>query len=107
MDFLGKLKKLPDINPKLFMQLETVDGHVLAAIGEKENATGGSRLQQEEDGGIEFDRGDDEEEDEESDSENGKPKVSKGNKPVKNSKVAAATQQDKETEEDDLNIDDI
>ncbi len=106
-DHLGKLKKMPDINPKLFMQLETMDGKVLAEIGDREATT----RHQDDDGGIEFDRsGDDSEEEEDgsdSESDNGKPKISKGNKPVKTNKAAAATQQDEQTAEDDLNIDDI
>lgn len=57
-DHLGKLKKMPDINPKLFMQLETLDGKVLSEIGDKEASS--IRLPgDEEDGGIEFIRGDD------------------------------------------------
>ncbi len=103
-DHLGKLKKMPDVNPKLFMQLETMDGTVLAAIGERENT---SKALQEDDGGIEFDRDTEEEEDsgDESDAEKRK---GKGNKPVKTSKIAAATQKDKEDEEEDnFNIDDI
>lgn len=35
-EHIGKLKKLPDINKKLFMQLETTDGAVLAEIGKRE-----------------------------------------------------------------------
>jgi len=54
-EHLGKLKKLPDINQKLFMQLETVDGKILAEIGEKQE--GKVQLPGEDDsGGIEFDR---------------------------------------------------
>jgi hypothetical protein len=35
-EHFGKLKKMPDINRKLFMQLETMDGKVLAEIGRRE-----------------------------------------------------------------------
>jgi translation initiation factor 1A len=66
VDHLGKLKKLPDINPKLFMQLETMDGTVLAAIGEKTGKEDQKLPGEDDDGGIEFDRSD-EKEDEESD----------------------------------------
>jgi initiation factor 1A len=106
-DHLGKLKKMPDINPKLFMQLETMDGKVLAEIGDREGASFKVPGQTDEDVGIEFDRdaGDDDEEG--SGSEDGKPKISKGNKPVKTNKAAAQTQEDEQTENDDLNIDDI
>jgi initiation factor 1A len=71
-EHLGKLKKLPDINQKLFMQLETVDGKILAEIGSKEE----SKMilpGEDDDGGIEFDRSnekeekDEEEEDKEKD----------------------------------------
>lgn len=62
-EHLGKLKKMPDINPKLFMQLETIDGKILAEIGDKEK--GGLPQMPDDDGGIEFDRdakeGDDQE----------------------------------------------
>lgn len=34
---LNKLRKMPDVNKKLFQQLETTDGQVLAEIGRKEN----------------------------------------------------------------------
>ena len=54
-EHLGKLKKMPDINPKLFLQLETMDGKILAEIGDKEIRTGRPGLD-EDDGGIEFDR---------------------------------------------------
>ena len=109
-DHFSKLKKMPDINPKLFMQLETMDGTVLAAIGEKErdNAAKGTKVEEEDDGGIEFDRDTEEEEDgsgEESDEDKRK---GKGNKPVKISKFAAATQKDEEDAQDEtFNIDDI
>jgi translation initiation factor 1A len=52
----SKLKKLPDINPRLFMQLETADGVILKELG---NAT--------EYNGIELEKSDDEKEDEEKD----------------------------------------
>jgi translation initiation factor 1A len=109
-DHLGKLKKLPDINPKLFMQLETMDGTVLAAIGEKEEKLkkqGKVLQQQDDDCGIEFDRGDDEDEEEESGSEDDKARAGKANKPVKTSKLASATAKDREDAEDEVNIDDI
>lgn len=62
-EHLGKLKKLPDINPKLFMQLETVDGKILAEIGTKEQSK--MMLPGEDDsGGIEFDRSNAKEENE-------------------------------------------
>ena len=63
-EHLGKLKKLPDINQKLFMTLETMDGTVLAAIGEKEGKESKLKLPAEDDdGGIAFDRSDEKNED--------------------------------------------
>lgn len=63
-DHMSKLRKLPDINKKLFMQLETTDGAVLAEIGKRES----TRLPNSEDDlGIIFDeeaRKDSEEEEE-------------------------------------------
>ena len=109
-DHLGKLKKLPDINPKLFMQLETMDGNVLAAIGEKEEKLkkAGKVVKEDEDNcGIEFDRDDEDDDDEGSDSKDEEYKTGKTNKPVKTNKLAAATTKDREDEEDEVNIDDI
>jgi len=70
-DHIGKLKKMPDINPKLFMQLETMDGKILAEIGDKESSK--MTLPGEDDNlGIEFDRSgaDEKEEGEDEDSKN-------------------------------------
>ena len=50
----GKLKKMPDINRKLFMQLETMDGNVLAEIGRREAEGLGIPEDQE---AFEFDHG--------------------------------------------------
>jgi translation initiation factor 1A len=119
VEHLGKLKKQPNVNQKLFMQLETMDGTILAAIGEKEEKMrkeGKLVEEEEDDGGIEFDRDGTEEDspsnsDGESESTVGntaaKPKVEKGNKPVKVNKAANATVHERQTEEDDINIDDI
>jgi initiation factor 1A len=109
-EHLGKLKKQPDVNQKLFMQLETMDGTILAAIGEREEKMKreGKLVEEEEDtGGIEFDRDDEEEEEGSQEDSDADKRKGKGNKPVKTSKMANATQQDKQTEEDDVNIDDI
>jgi translation initiation factor 1A len=54
-EHLSKLKKMPDINPKLFMQLETVDGKILAEIGDKDQ--GKALLPgEDDDGGIVFEQ---------------------------------------------------
>lgn len=53
-DLLSTLRKLPDINKKLFMQLEVMDGKVLEEIGRKKE----SELpdpEDEDDDGISFD----------------------------------------------------
>lgn len=51
-EHLGRLKKMDDVNKKLFLQLETSDGAVLSEIGKRES----TRLpQSEEDLGVVFD----------------------------------------------------
>lgn len=66
-EHLGKLKKMPDINAKLFMQLETMDGKILAEIGDREMKLP-SGIPGDEDLGIEFERDEkDAKEEEESD----------------------------------------
>ena len=51
MEHLNKLKKMEDVNKKLFMQLETADGSLLAEIGKREDIGNTERI---EDFGIEF-----------------------------------------------------
>jgi translation initiation factor 1A len=68
-DQFGKLKKMPDINRKLFMQLETMDGKILAEIGRREAE--GLALPEDQEA-FEFDHGDkkkETKEEEEDDSE--------------------------------------
>ena len=48
---MSKLKKMPDINQKLFLQLETADGALLKEIGKREDTQTGEI----DDLGIEFD----------------------------------------------------
>lgn len=57
-DLLGRLRKEPDINKKLFQQLETMDGTVLAEIGRKEQEIRDRGLSEDEAGDIEFGHGD-------------------------------------------------
>lgn len=78
----GKLKKMPDINRKLFMQLETMDGKVLAEIGRRE-AEGLAIPEDQE--AFEFDHGE------------------------KKEAVAGkeAEEEDESSEDDDFDIDDI
>jgi translation initiation factor 1A len=64
-EHLGKLKKQPDINQKLFMTLETMDGNILAAIGEKAGKEEIKLPGEDDDAGIEFDRSDQKEGDDE------------------------------------------
>lgn len=54
-EHLSKLKKMPDINEKLFMQLETQDGAVLAEIGKQEQKQPMRNTLTDNDCGIEFD----------------------------------------------------
>jgi translation initiation factor 1A len=101
----SKAKKLGGINQKLFVALENADGKVLEELGTRNNA----EYSQENDGGIEFDRGSDEEDEEEEgdSSEEETANVSKAKKTLKKAgegKIAKAAREDNDT---DLNIDDI
>jgi hypothetical protein len=103
---IGKAKKLQGINPKLFMQLEGIDGRVLGELGKRANE------EEPDQEGIIFDEeapqegedtkdtGADEEGDEEEDAV--VPKAKKALKRAKESKVAKTTGDD-----DDIDIDDI
>ncbi len=51
-EHISKLKKMPDINAKLFMQLETVDGAILSELGKREQANKNTLVDN--DYGIEF-----------------------------------------------------
>ncbi len=68
-EHLSKLKKMPDINQKLFLQLETADGTLLKEIGTRDD----TKAEMLDDFGIEFDYSDtkkvQEEEKEKSDSD--------------------------------------
>ncbi len=108
----SKAKKLPGINPKLFMTLENTDGRVLEEIGGRD-----TRVYDENDCGIDFVEEDDgegggggkqEEEGEGGGSEEETANISKAKKTMKKvgeSKVAKAARED--FNDDDLNIDDI
>jgi translation initiation factor 1A len=50
-EHLSKLKKMPDINQKLFLQLETADGTLLKEIGTRDD----TKAEMLDDFGIEFD----------------------------------------------------
>jgi initiation factor 1A len=103
---IGKAKKLPGINPKLFMQLEGIDGRVLGELGKRANEE-----EEPDQEGIIFDeeapqegeetKAEGENEDEE-DEEKVVPKAKKAVKKAKESKVAKVSADD-----DDIDIDDI
>ncbi len=105
----SKAKKLPSINPKLFVALENADGKVLDELGTRNNAD----YRQDDDVGIEFDRGSEDEKENENESGDDSPSegetanVSKAQKTLKKAgegKIAKAAREDVD---DDLNIDDI
>lgn len=54
---IGRLRKMPDINNKLFMQLETMDGTVLAELGKRETS-GRNMLVMPDEDGFEFEHED-------------------------------------------------
>ena len=60
-DLQSDLKKVPGINPKLFMQIETVDSKLFSEITSKKFED----LQPDDDAGVEFAESSDEDEDEE------------------------------------------
>ena len=97
----SKIKKLDGINPKLFMQLEGIDGRVLGELGKKF-----SEEQEDDTDGIIFDE-EAPEAREEGDEEGGEksdevvPKAKKELKKAKESKIA------KSTETEEIDIDDI
>jgi translation initiation factor 1A len=99
----SKIKKLDGINPKLFMQLEGIDGRVLGELGKKF-----SEEQEDDTDGIIFDEeapeareeGDEDEEGVEK-SDEVVPKAKKELKKAKESKIA------KSTEAEEIDIDDI
>jgi len=108
-DLQSDLKKIPGINPKLFMQIETVDSKLLSEIASKKY----EEIHPDDDAGIEFaESSDEEEDDEEGKEEDGKDlKRKKGTKGWK----AERTKQDKnevdattfDREDGDINIDEI
>jgi translation initiation factor 1A len=57
-ELLGRLRKEPDVNKKLFQQLETMDGVVLAEIGRKEQELTNLGLAEDLGADIEFGEGD-------------------------------------------------
>ena len=103
-NLIGKAKKLEGINPKLFMQLEGIDGRVLGELGKRANE------EEPDQEGIIFDEeapqeGDETKKDNEAsedDEDEVVPKSKKVIKKAKESKVAKTT-----AEDDDFDIDDI
>lgn len=103
-NLIGKAKKLPGINPKLFMQLEGIDGRVLGELGKRANED-----EEPDQEGIIFDEEAPQEgeapkkDDNESEEEDTiVPKSKKDLKKAKESKVAKTT-----ADNDDFDIDDI
>jgi translation initiation factor 1A len=102
-NMIGKAKKLSGINPKLFMQIEGIDGRILGELGKRLNEEGEPDQE-----GIIFDEDAPQEgapdatDEEESDEEKVVPKAKKELKKAKESKVAKTT-----TEDDEIDIDDI
>lgn len=103
-NLIGKAKKLEGINPKLFMQLEGIDGRVLGELGKRANE------EEPDQEGIIFDEeapqeGDETKKDNEAsedDEDEVVPKSKKLIKKAKESKVAKTN-----AEDDDFDIDDI
>lgn len=107
-ELTSDLKKLPDINKKLFMQIETVDQKLLSEICSKKYDDLDTNN---DDAGIEFADSEDEEEDEEGSE---KEEITKSTKSKKGWKGQRAEHERKEIDQttfestaDDINIDDI
>ena len=108
-DFLSDLKKIPEINKKLFIQIETADSKLLNDICSKKY----DDLEPEEDTGIEFADSSEEEEEEEKDGSE-KQEIDKAAKSKKGWKGQRAETERKnldgetfEREDGEINIDDI
>ena len=106
-DLVSDLKKVQGINPKLFMQIETVDQKLLSEICSKKF----DDLQPDDDAGIEFAESSEEDEDEDESEETKNEKKEKGKRGWK---AERSKQEDKELDNevhersnDDFNIDDI
>jgi initiation factor 1A len=107
-DLVSDLKKVQGINPKLFIQIESVDQKLLAEICSKKF----DDLQdKDDDAGIEFAESSEEEEDETETEESKNEKKEKGKRGWKADRSKQEEKQiDSETKErdnDDINIDDI
>jgi initiation factor 1A len=108
-DLTSDLKKVPGINPKLFIQIESVDQKLLAEICSKKFD---DLQEKDDDAGIEFAESSEEEEDDENETEESKnEKKEKGKRGWKADRSKQEGKQiDSETHErdnDDFNIDDI
>jgi len=117
----SKAKKLPGINPKLFVQLENADGKILEELGGRDDAL----YADDDDGGIVFEgsggeedgdggerererkEGDEEEDSEEEAEAEIKSKKIKTKGKTRENKVATATKQDQDQANLEINIDDI
>lgn len=110
-DLQSDLKKLPGINPKLFMQIETVDSKLFSEIISKKF----EELKPEDDTGIEFAESSEEDDEEGNESKEGVLKKEKGmkgwkgerSKQEKNEVETKTFENEHEHENADINIDDI
>jgi initiation factor 1A len=106
-DLQSDLKKLPGINPKLFMQIETVDSKLLSEITSRKF----EELKTEDDTGIEFGESSEEEEEEGKEGEGIEAKRNKGIKGWKGDRAKQEkTEADSKTFEDEngeINVDAI
>lgn len=96
---LGKAKKIPGINPRLFLQVENTDGKILSDIGKTVN-------NDDDEGGIEFDRGSEDDDEDGSSNEDGKV-VSKADKKLKKAKESKFAKVENNNDDEDINVDDI
>jgi initiation factor 1A len=107
-DLTSDLKKVPGINPKLFIQIESVDQKLLIEICSKKFD---DLQEKDDDAGIEFAESSEEEEDENETEESKNEKKEKGKRGWKADRSKQEEKQiDSETHEretDDFNIDDI
>jgi initiation factor 1A len=106
-DLQSDLKKLPGINPKLFMQIETVDSKLLSEITSRKF----EELKTEDDTGIEFGESSEEEEEEGKEGDGIETKRNKGIKGWKGDRAKQEkTEVDSKTFEDEngeINVDAI
>jgi initiation factor 1A len=106
-DLQSDLKKIPGINQKLFLQIETVDSKLLSEITSKKFED----LKPDDDVGIEFAESSEEEEEDDEEGEGGELKRKKGTKGWKAGRAKDDREEVNTTtferEDGEINIDDI